>query len=151
MDLSAFREHPFVETLSDEQAQRLLACAREVDFDDGAIIFREGEGADTQYLVRDGCVVLEQHVPGRGAVRVETLRAGDILGLSWLFPENQWTLDARCVGPVRAFALGADCLRERMRADPALAVELLNHVARALYERLLRVRLQRLDIYKAGV
>ena len=150
MELSALRDHPFLRTLSAVQSQQLVPCAREVEYGEDAFIFREGDAADTLYLVRTGCVALEQHIPGRGVVQVESLGAGDILGLSWLFPPAQWTLDARCIGPVQAFALRADCVRERMKDDQVLAVAVLTHTVEALYQRLVRARLQRLDVYKAG-
>jgi CRP/FNR family transcriptional regulator, cyclic AMP receptor protein len=149
MEPSAFREHPFVRTLSDSQLDRLLPCAREVRYGEDAFIFREGGDADTLYLLRAGYVALEQHVPGKGSVKVESLCAGDILGLSWLFPASRWMLDARCLSPVQAFALGADCVHERMKEDPALGLELLTQIVHTLYQRLVRVRLQRLDVYKA--
>jgi CRP-like cAMP-binding protein len=148
--LSALREHPFLRGMSDAQVERLLSCAREAEFGENVLIFQEGEEADTLYLLSAGCVALEQHVPGRGVVRLETLRAGDLLGLSWLIPSTHWTLDARCVEPVQAYVLRADCVRECIRQDPVLGVGLLTHVAHALYQRLMRVRLQRLDVYKAG-
>lgn len=150
MDLAAHRDHPFLRTLSDAQLERLQPCAREVQYRENAFVFREGAEADMLYLLRSGLVALEQHVPTQGVVTVESLRAGDILGLSWLFPAHRWTLDARCVEPVQAIALGADCLREQMKEDHALGRELLTHVVQALYQRLVRVRLQRLDVYKAG-
>lgn len=150
IERSALGDHPFLRGLTDAQLRLLVPCAHDVDYRQDAFVFREGDEADAAYLLRSGCVALEQHVPAQGVVQVESLCAGDILGLSWLFPPARWTLDARCVEPVRAFALRADCVRERMGDDPALAVELLSHTVRAVYQRLVRVRLQRLDVYKAG-
>jgi CRP/FNR family transcriptional regulator, cyclic AMP receptor protein len=141
--------HPFTARLTPSQLERLLPCASDASYSDGAFVFREGERAGALYLIRSGCVTLEQHVPGRGAVQVESLCAGDILGLSWLFPTGSWMLDARCVEPVEAIVLEADCLRRRMQEDESLAVVLLTHLAQALYQRLVRVRLQRLDVYAA--
>jgi CRP/FNR family transcriptional regulator, cyclic AMP receptor protein len=142
--------HPFLAGLTPAQLEHLVPCAREVSYPDGAFVFREGEGADALYLIRSGCVTLEQHVPGRGAVQVESLCAGDILGLSWLFPTGSWMLDARCIEPVEAIVLEADTLRQRMQEDDSLAVVLLTHMVQALYQRLVRVRLQRLDVYAAS-
>jgi len=138
-------------SLTHEQAERLVPCAREVAFADNVLIFREGTPADTSYLICDGSVALEVHIPGKDAVQVESLRDGDVLGLSWLFPSAQWTLDARSVGGVRAFALRADCLLERMNEDTTLAAAVLTYMVHALYQRLQRVRLQRLDVYATGV
>jgi CRP/FNR family transcriptional regulator, cyclic AMP receptor protein len=147
---SALRQHPIMRGLSDEQVGQLLPCANEVEFGEGDLIFREGEEADTVYLVRAGCVALEQNVPGRGVFRLETLRAGELLGLSWLIPGTRWTLDARCIAPVRVYALRADCVRQRMKEDPSLGLEFLTRVAHEAFQRLVHVRLQRLDVYKAG-
>jgi len=150
MNTAGFHEHPFVRDLNGEQLSRLRSCAREVRYEDGAFIFREGGRADSLFLLTGGCVVLEQHIPAKGPVRLESLCPGDILGLAWLSAPGRWTADARCLEKVTAFALPAEGLRERMREDPALGVELLGRVVSALYERLVRVRLQRLDLYKAG-
>lgn len=137
-------------TLTREQVEGLVHCTREVEFPDDALIFREGTPADTNYLICNGSVALEVHIPGKAAVKVESLHDGDVLGLSWLIPSARWTLDARSVGRVRAFALRADCLLERMNEDTALAAALLTYMVQALYQRLQRVRLQRLDVYRTG-
>jgi CRP/FNR family transcriptional regulator, cyclic AMP receptor protein len=84
-------------------------------------------------------------------MQVESLCDGDVLGLSWLFPEAHWTLDARCSAPVRATQLDAACVREAMQEDAQVSLGLLTHVTHALYQRLMRVRLQRLDVYKSGM
>jgi CRP/FNR family transcriptional regulator, cyclic AMP receptor protein len=151
VEITAFRDHPLFATLTTAQLERLLPCAREIVFPDDALILREGDVADTLYVLRAGCVALEQHFAGRGVVKVESLCAGDILGLSWLLPAGHWTLDARCQGPVEVIAISADCLRTCMHADQALGLDLLTHVLEALYRRLTRVRLQRLDVYTNGV
>jgi CRP/FNR family cyclic AMP-dependent transcriptional regulator len=148
--LPSLEQHPFLRGLSPEQVSAIACNLRERSFPAGALLMREGEQADTLYLLRSGRVVLELNTPGRGPTQLETLKAGDILGLSWLFPPYRWHLDARAVEPVDAFALDASCLRgptpEHPVLEPALAMRLLRH----LYDRLERVRMQRLDVYKAG-
>lgn len=148
--LPPLEQHPFLRGLSPEQVNSIACSIREQSFPAGALLLREGEQADTLYLLRSGRVALELNVPGKGATLLETLKAGDILGLSWLFPPYRWHLDARAVEPVDVFALDATCMRgpspEHPVLEPALAMRLL----RQLYDRLERVRLQRLDVYKAG-
>jgi CRP/FNR family transcriptional regulator, cyclic AMP receptor protein len=143
-------QHPFARGLADEQIRRLAGCARMVRFPAGGFIFRESAEADTLYLLQRGRVALEQHVPGRGALQLENLQAGDLLGLSWILPAGRWTLDARVVEPVEALALGAECVRDLMRSDPEQGVVLATHLIDQLYHRLMRVRLQRLDVYGPG-
>jgi hypothetical protein len=71
-----------------------------------------------------------------------------MLGLSWLFPGGHWILDARAVEATATIVLEAKRVRARMEADPALGLALAKHVIQQLYQRLERVRLQRLDVYR---
>ena len=73
-----------------------------------------------------------------------------MLGFSWLFEQGRWTLDARAVEPAELYALDGDCVRRQMRDDPALGLAIATQLVHHLYERLERVRLQRLDVYQAG-
>jgi CRP/FNR family transcriptional regulator, cyclic AMP receptor protein len=148
--LPSLEEHPFLRGLAPEQVRAIACGSRERSFPAGALLLREGDPADTLYLLRSGRVVLELNVPGRGPTQLETLKAGDILGLSWLFPPYRWHLDARAVEPVDAFALEASCMRGPTPEHPVMEQELAMRLLRHLYDRLERVRLQRLDIYKAG-
>jgi len=89
-------------------------------------------------------------VPGQGTVLVESLREGDILGLSWFFAPYRWHLDARVVEPMRACVLDAPALRRAMDEEAALGYALSKRLLQALYVRLERVRLQRLDVYRSA-
>ena len=143
-------EHPFAKGLSPQQLDALLPCARLARFPARRFVFREGEEADALYLLFSGRVVLEQHVPGRGEVAVENLGGGDLLGLSWLFPKGRWICDARAVEPTEAVVLDARCVHQRMSSDPALGFAVAQHLIHQLYQRLERVRLQRLDVYRSA-
>ena len=142
------KAHPFMRGLADAQVARIASCTRLARFPESAVIFREGGEADALYLILRGRVVLEQHVPGKGDVQLESLSEGDILGLSWLFPGGRWVLEARAVEPTEAFALEAGCVQARMQEDAALGLALAKHLIHQLYQRLERVRLQRLDVYR---
>jgi CRP/FNR family cyclic AMP-dependent transcriptional regulator len=140
--------HPFARGLSEAQVGELAACARSSSFPAGSVMFREGGEANALYLILSGRIVLEQHVPGRGDVQLESLTGGDMLGLSWLFPGGRWVLDARTVEPAEVLVLDARCVHARMDADASLGLVIAKHVIEQLYQRLERVRLQRLDVYR---
>jgi CRP-like cAMP-binding protein len=142
------KQHPFARELADDQLTQLVACARLVRFGEGHLVFREGGDAAALYLILSGRIVLEQHIPGRGDVQLENLSAGDMLGLSWLFPGSHWLLDARAVEPTEALVLGATCVHARMNADAKLGFAIAKQVIHQLYRRLEHVRLQRLDVYR---
>jgi CRP-like cAMP-binding protein len=139
--------HPFTRELSAAQRAALLPLARLVQLPGGQFVFREGAAADMLYLLHEGRVSLEQHVPARGELQLEELGPGDLLGLSWAWSSGRWLLDARVKEAITALALDATDLRALMHRDPELGFALAMQLARQLYVRLERVRLQRLDVY----
>ncbi|NVB78353.1 MAG: cyclic nucleotide-binding domain-containing protein [Kofleriaceae bacterium] len=144
------RKHDFLKGLSTTQTKLLVGCAKNVHFAEGAYLMREGRQADVFYLIRAGRIALESNVPGRGPVQMEDIGPGDILGLSWLVPPYREHLDARAVEPILALAFDAKCLRDKLEADHELGYALIRRVFEHAYRRLVRVRLQRLDVYGAS-
>ena len=70
----------------DADALTLIAgCARNVGFEEQELLFRDGEPADTFYVVRRGRVALELHTPERGGLVIETIEPDDVVGWSWDF------------------------------------------------------------------
>jgi CRP-like cAMP-binding protein len=140
-------QHPFTKGLKREHLELVAGCARNVHLPAGSYPLREGESADTFYVLREGAVALEVHAAGRGGIVVQTLHGGEVLGWSWLFPPYRWSFDARVVEPVRALALDGACLRGKADADHELGYQLMKRVAKVFTERLAGTRLQLLDLY----
>ena len=147
-DLSrALRAHPFLHDLEPAHVALLVGCAKNVRYRAGEYVLREGDDASTFFLVRHGTISLEVAVPGREPVVVETVGPGDVLGLSWMIGGATTHLDCRAREAVVAFSLDATCLRDKMNADHHLGYALTSRLLERAYERLARVRLQKLDVY----
>src|SRR5215472_17936616 len=146
--------HPFFEGFEARYMQLITGCASNVRFEAGEYIFHEDEAASHFYVVREGKVALEVFAAQRGAITIETIEAGEVLGWSWLFPPYRWHFSARALQETRAIALDGVCLRSKGETDHDLGYELAMRVARILMERLQATRLQLLDVYaikgKAG-
>jgi len=140
-------QHPFLQGLDQSALALIVGCASNVRFDAGRFLFREGEEASEFYIIREGLVSLEIHVPERGSVTLQTVGAGGIVGWSWVFPPYRWHSDARVVEPTRAIALDGACLRMKCEEIPSLGYELMKRFARVLDESLEASRLQLLDVY----
>jgi CRP/FNR family transcriptional regulator, cyclic AMP receptor protein len=140
-------ESPVFEGLTRDQLEFIAGCAQNVGFAEGERLFREGEPADTFFLVRKGRVALSTHAPARGSVVIETLDPGEIVGWSWIFPPYVWHFDARAVDEVRAIAFDGACLRGKCETDSALGYELMRRFAGVMIDRLLHTRLRLLDLY----
>jgi CRP/FNR family cyclic AMP-dependent transcriptional regulator len=141
------RDAPFFRGLRSDWVALVAGCGSNVQFAAGELIFREGDAADSFYLLRHGSVALEAHVPASGDLVIETIDAGDVLGWSWLFPPYRWHFDAHATTVVRATAFDGTCLRGKCDADPALGYELTSRFAQTLIERLQWTRLRLLDVY----
>jgi CRP-like cAMP-binding protein len=140
-------EHPFLKDLTAQQIQDVAGCAVDARFEAGTFIFHAGESATRFYIITHGAVALEIFVPGRGAMTIVTLHAGEALGWSWLFPPYHWHFDARALEPTTAIAFDAPCLRALCDADHDLGFRLMTRIAHTIGERLQATRLQLLDVY----
>ena len=140
-------DSPVFDGLAPAYLELVAGCARTTGFEAGEYLFREGDRADTFYLVRHGRVGIETMVAGRGALTVETVDAGGVVGWSWLFRPFRWHFDARAIDPVRAIAFDGACLRGKCDQDHTLGYELLNRFSPVMLERLLATQLQLIDVY----
>lgn len=142
--------HPLLAGLPAPIVEEVARCARNVAFPAGGLLLAEGDPADTTFLLRRGRVAIEVQAPGRGALVIETVGPGAVVGWSWLFPPYAWRFDARALEPVGAIALNAACLRERAEGDPAAGYALMARVAGILLDRLQATRVRLLDLYGTG-
>ena len=144
------RDVPIFQGMSHEALELLSGCATNRRFTDDEILFREGDDADTFYVIRHGRVALETFVPARGSITIETIDPGEVVGWSWLFAPYRWHFDARALGLVRATQFGASCLRAKCEQDPAFGYDLITRFTQVLIERLQWTRLRLLDVYGDG-
>jgi CRP/FNR family transcriptional regulator, cyclic AMP receptor protein len=133
--------------LADEHLHLIAGCALNRVFADGEYLLREGEPANVFFAIRQGTVALETFVPPRGAITIETLHGGDVLGWSWLFPPHRTMFDARALGVVRTVAFDGACLRRKCEEEPQLGYVLMKRFAEVMVERLQATRLRLMDIY----
>jgi CRP/FNR family transcriptional regulator, cyclic AMP receptor protein len=143
-------EAPALDALGADHRATLVGCASNSVFAPGERIMREGDPADAFYVIREGTVALETEVPGRGAIVLQTLHDGELLGWSWLVPPYRIAFDARSLGTTHAIALDGACLRGKCDADPELGYALLKILSTVFVERLQDTRLRLLDLYGKG-
>jgi CRP-like cAMP-binding protein len=141
------RAHPFLAGLDERFLALVGGCARNVRFEDGQILFEEGQPADTLYLLRFGRVALQVAAPGRRPFTFQTAGEGEIVGISALIPPYRAPYDARAQTLVRAIAMDGTCLRDKCEADPRLGYDVLKRLVPVLAARLHATRQQALDVY----
>ncbi len=141
--------HPFFAGLDDGFTNLMVSCASNVRFKAGDYIFKEGDAANTFYLIREGRVAVEVFAPQHKPIIVATLGVGEILGWSWLLPPFQWKFHAHAAEDTRAIALDGKCLRTKCEQNHDLGYEVVKRFAQIIEQRLEAARLQLLDVYSA--
>jgi CRP/FNR family transcriptional regulator, cyclic AMP receptor protein len=120
--------------LEDRELAEVAQVAVPRSWDQGEVIFREGDDGDTCYLVKSGAVVLtREHQDGR-MVALAEVRAGGMFGEMAMFRGEQRSATAECVESTSAVALLARDVQRLIRQNPDIALKLLH----ALSERVSR-------------
>jgi CRP-like cAMP-binding protein len=140
--LKTLAENRFFEGLAREQLRAIRGAASATSFAPGEWIVRDGDAADVFYVLLDGEAVVQLCVSGRGAITVETVAAGGLIGWSWLFPPYRSHFDVRASTAVRALVFDGVRLRILCEEDPLLGFEMMKRFAPILIERLDALREQ---------
>lgn len=145
---------PFLKGLPEPYLERLVAVAMPVEFPAGKQIFKEGSPANRFYLLISGEVALEsssnERDDERKPMHIETIRAGGVLGWSWIFPPYYWHFDARAISPVKAIFFYGSRLREQCEHDHDLGYELMKRTAEVVIGRLQATRQRLLEQHTAS-
>lgn len=140
-------EHRFFAGLDQEFIDLVTGCCKNVRFEAGQFLLREGEAANQIYLIRHGRVALQISDPARGEIVFQTLGEGEVVGVSWLIPPYRWSHEAKALELVRAISIDAQCLRNKSEADNRFGYEMMKRFVPVLVERLHTTRMQILDVY----
>jgi CRP/FNR family transcriptional regulator, cyclic AMP receptor protein len=136
------RSHPFWEGLNPRHFPFLNRCATFAKFGVDQPILHAGVEANHFYLICRGRVALETFVPGKGAITMETLAAGEALGWSWLFPPYRWHFSACSLDRTETVAFAARHLRDYAEESHDFGYQLTRRVGQVVWQRLQAARLQ---------
>ena len=143
----AIAEHPFGKNLESRYLKMLAAGAASVSFKKDQHIFREGELCDYTFLIITGKVAVDVYSPTKGAITIQTLSDGEVLGWSWLIPPYRKHFDARALEVVHAVTIKGQHLRDLCEKDHDFGYELLKRFIGIVANRLQKTRLQLIDLY----
>jgi len=133
-------EQPFFAGMRPRHLERLSYYARRSVYHGGTRIFTEGARANRCWIIRDGAVRLDAHVPGGPDVSIETLGPGSVLGWSWLNPPYTWQFTAVATEPTLTIEFPGTELRQLCAADAELGYELTRRLIGVVVDRLQATR-----------
>jgi len=136
----------FFSGMSERHLKVLANCACRTHFDQGRVIFRQGETANRFYLVEEGNVKLEAAAKSGGRrVVAGVIGPQEKLGWAWLFEPYQWQFTARALTETTAIFFYGTVLRERCETDPSLGFELFKRMSKEMVKRLQSARKRLLE------
>ncbi|HXE65230.1 MAG TPA: cyclic nucleotide-binding domain-containing protein [Bryobacteraceae bacterium] len=118
-----------------ELAKILFDYGIEAYVSHGTTLFEPGDQSGQFYLITEGSVAIEQ--PGTTcSTRVETLKAGDLLGWSALIGSGTRHFTARALTDVSALSFDGATLRRACERDPQFGYKLMLRLLLLVTERL---------------
>jgi CRP/FNR family transcriptional regulator len=140
--------------LSEEDLTAIAEVSVSRRYEAGQVVFREGDGGDTCYIVRSGLArAVRQHSDGR-SITLAHFGAGDIFGELAMFDEEPRSATVDVIDEVEVVAIPGRDMQRLMREHPEIAVKLNAALAarlRATNERLARQSFQTVQSRVAAV
>ena len=110
--------------LSINELATVATVTKEVAFDAGAQVFREGERGDTLYLVMDGDVAVVKGGKQEIEFELDSIGAGDYFGEMALFGDDQRSATIRVKKDSRFLTLNKEELQKIVREYPQIALHI---------------------------
>ncbi len=137
--------HAFFSGL-DKQSKKFLSNSAEVlQIKQGEVLFQPGASADKFYLLRNGEISVRVPAMMGPALEIQKLKAGQILGWSWLIPPYRWNFQARAVEDSDLLEFDGSAILARCEKDPKFGYELFKRFAALMSERLDAARQKMMD------
>ncbi len=127
--MDTIRKLPLFTGLNAETLQDLLKHARIVSHNRGAMIFMQNEQASRFYIILQGWVKLfKGNADGQESV-LQVMSVGDGLLETAIFNNTPYPANAQAVDNVKLLSIPASIIREKLRHNQELAINMLSAVS----------------------
>jgi len=138
--VTALRLMEFFHDMEPNHLHKLAAIAREVTFEKGDLVYKEGDLDKGMYLIQEGEVVIEMKSLTQGYAPVLTIGKGQLFGWSSLFPGQRKRARARVLKDTRAFLLDTERLNYLFDTDHQLENVIMRRMIKLVGERVYATR-----------
>ena len=127
-EFEVLRRVPFFAEIEPSKLKLLAFMSERAGFDDGKVLFRQGDQGDAAYLIIDGQaeVVLEG---AAGPLVVATLGANDIVGEMAILCNAPRNATVRAKGRLVALRIAKEPFMRMVREFPNMAVSIMQELA----------------------
>jgi CRP/FNR family transcriptional regulator, cyclic AMP receptor protein len=127
-EFEVLRRVPFFAEIEPSKLKLLAFMSERAGFDDGKVLFRQGDPGDAAYLILDGQaeVVLESPT---GPVTVATLGGNELVGEMAILTGAPRNATVRAKGRLIALRIAKDPFMRMVREFPNMAVSIMQELA----------------------
>ena len=142
------RWYPFFSFMNPNQLREVAMITEEITIEEGEILFKIEEKANSFFLLRDGLVdlqytVVDEHEPElRKDFIVGSVNPGEVVGISAIIVPHEYTTSAITVRVCQLLKIDAVALRKLSQEDRELYCGLQTVIAKTALERLHDTRIQ---------
>jgi CRP-like cAMP-binding protein len=138
----------FLRGVTARHLEELAGIARIEEYEEGDVLFTEGQQVESVYLLISGEVALEISASGIRPQHVLTVGRGESLGWSALLGRRRRTATAKATEPTTLIRIDGQQLTDLCQHNPRLGYEIMRQTAAALADRLNAMRLRFLGVYR---
>ncbi|MEI6414511.1 MAG: cyclic nucleotide-binding domain-containing protein, partial [Pseudomonadota bacterium] len=96
---------------------------------DGEVLFREGEPGRSMFIVLEGKLEVYKQDPHYGELHLETMAAGDVVGITSLFTKRPRSVSVRALGAARVLTIDKRGLLKRIQENPSVGLRLFEKLS----------------------
>jgi CRP/FNR family cyclic AMP-dependent transcriptional regulator len=138
----------FLRGVTEKHLDELAGIAILEEYEEGDVLFAEGEAVDCVYLVVNGEVALEISASGIRPQHVLTVGSGESIGWSALLGRRRRTATAKVTERTTVLRMRGEELIGLCNNNPRLGYEIMRQTGIALADRLNAMRLRFLGVYR---
>lgn len=130
------RDIPLFAGVQEDLFQHICQNTGKRHLEKGEELFRQGEPAETVFLLKEGSVKLIQFTEEGREVIVDIAGKGDVLGEENLFSVQNWPVTAIALENTRCCTISRQQLEKAVLAQPRLTMQLISYLGSKFYQAL---------------
>lgn len=142
ISISELRSVIILDRLTDDMLTKIAPSVTSQTLADKAVIFNEGDDADSFYMLRQGKVLLEKRIAQKAKASLGTIKPGFSFGWSAIAGQDKYTTSAVCAEESDVFVISGSTVIDLLNADYALGYIFMERLTVVLKNRLDRMQEQ---------
>lgn len=149
---SNMKEIPFLKSMPDEVVEKFVSIAAFEHFNDSDIVFREGDPADSFYIILQGeaFALKEIDIEKQEYKSIGILSKGDILGQIGGRQENVRFVTLKAKGPLETMKVSQEELVKFLKEDREMAASFFLEFIQYLFDVVRFLTAEQIALYETG-